>query len=306
MNVRKAVIPAAGLGTRILPATKAQPKEMLPVVDKPAIQYIVEEAIQSGIESILIVTGRNKSSIEDHFDKSVELEHSLEEKGKWELLNEIRGISAMADIHFIRQKEPLGLGHALLCAEPFVGDEPFAVLLGDDIMVSRQPALQQLTDAFDRYGKPVVGVKHVPHDEVSKYGIISPHADGTSNRTYRVRDLVEKPSAQQAPSNVAIMGRYILNPSIFQLLRMIERGAGNEYQLTDALRLACRREGLMAVELEGDRYDIGDKFGYMKAIVEMGLRRDDMRPQLLAYLKQLVKRESMKMHAPAAMGARHG
>jgi UTP--glucose-1-phosphate uridylyltransferase len=289
MKIKKAVIPAAGLGTRFLPATKAQPKEMMPIVDKPAIQYIVEEAVQSGIESILIVTGRNKASIEDHFDRSVELEQSLEERGKWELLNQVRGISEGIDIHFIRQKEPLGLGHAVLCAESFIGEEPFAVLLGDDIMVSDPPALKQLMHAFDSYGKSIIGVRPVPNEEVSKYGILA-HA-GQHNRLYKVKDLVEKPAPSQAPSNVAIMGRYILQPSIFQMLRTIERGAGNEYQLTDALRRACQREGLMALELTGERYDIGDKFGYMKAIMEMGLRREDMRSQLLAYLTQLVKDE---------------
>jgi UTP--glucose-1-phosphate uridylyltransferase len=290
MQVRKAVIPAAGLGTRMLPATKAQPKEMLPIVDKPAIQYIVEEAVQSGITSILIVTGRNKTSIEDHFDTSFELEQSLEEKGKWELLQQMRSISEMVDIHFVRQKEPLGLGHAVLCAESFIGDEPFAVLLGDDIMNSEPPALKQLIQVFERFQKPVVGVKQVPHAEVGKYGIIS--YTGEHNRMLQVRDLVEKPLPHKSPSNMAIMGRYILQPSIFQLLRQIERGAGNEYQLTDALRLTCPHGGLMALELKGERYDIGDKFGYMKAIIEMGLERADMRHQLLEYLDQLVRKET--------------
>jgi UTP--glucose-1-phosphate uridylyltransferase len=290
MQVRKAVIPAAGFGTRMLPATKAQPKEMLPIVDKPAIQYIVEEAIRSGITSILIVTGRNKSSIEDHFDKSVELEQSLEENGKWELLNQIQGISKMADIHFVRQKEPLGLGHAVLCAEAFIGDDPFAVLLGDDIMVSDPPALQQLIQVYDKFQKPIVGVKQVPQEDVGKYGIIS--YSGKHNRMYQVKDLVEKPLPAKSPSNVAVMGRYILKPSIFQLLRKIKRGAGNEFQLTDALRLACPHDGLMAMELKGERYDIGDKFGYLKAIVEIALHRDDMRPQLLDYLSQLITSES--------------
>lgn len=290
MRVRKAVIPAAGLGTRFLPATKAQPKEMMPIVDKPAIQYIVEEAIESGIESILIVTGRNKGSIEDHFDRSVELEQTLEEKGKWELLNQVRGISELVDIHFIRQKEPLGLGHAVLCAEAFIGDEPFAVLLGDDIMVSDPPALKQLIHAYEASERSVIGVRRVPRHDVSKYGIVS-HA-GQQNRLYKVKDLVEKPDPDQAPSNVAIMGRYILKPSIFQMLRTIERGAGNEYQLTDALRRVCQREGLLALDLKGQRYDIGDKFGYMKAVVEMGLARQDMRTQLLDYLKEIVRSES--------------
>ncbi|NOU73088.1 UTP--glucose-1-phosphate uridylyltransferase GalU [Paenibacillus sp. LMG 31458] len=289
MKIKKAVIPAAGLGTRILPATKAQPKEMLPIVDKPAIQYIVEEAVQAGIESILIVTGRNKKSIEDHFDKSVELEQTLFEKEKLELLSEIQSISNMANIHYIRQKEPLGLGHAILCAEPFIGDEPFAVLLGDDIMHSETSALLEMMQVFEATNKQVVGVQQVPQADVSKYGIIA--ADAQHNRTYHVSDLVEKPSPTKAPSNMAIMGRYILKPSIFEVLQTIERGAGNEYQLTDALRKMCLQEGLMALELKGDRYDIGDKFGYMKAIVELGLQREELRPQLLAYLDILLQKE---------------
>ncbi|MFD0694619.1 UTP--glucose-1-phosphate uridylyltransferase GalU [Paenibacillus sp. GCM10027628] len=289
MKIRKAVIPAAGLGTRILPATKAQPKEMLPIVDKPAIQYIVEEAVQAGIESILIVTGRNKKSIEDHFDKSVELEQTLFEKEKLELLSEIQSISNMANIHYIRQKEPLGLGHAILCAEPFIGDEPFAVLLGDDIMNSDTSALLEMMHVFEATGKQVVGVQSVPQSDVSKYGIIAVGAQ--HNRAFQVTDLVEKPAPQKAPSNMAIMGRYILKPSVFEVLQTIERGAGNEYQLTDALRKMCHQEGMMALELKGDRYDIGDKFGYMKAIVELGLQREELRPQLLAYLDQLVQKE---------------
>lgn len=289
MNVRKAVIPAAGLGTRMLPATKAQPKEMLPIIDKPAIQYIVEEAVASGIESILIVTGRNKTSIEDHFDKSVELEQALEAKGRSELLERVRAISGMADIHFIRQKEALGLGHAVLCAEPFIGGEPFAVLLGDDIMMSDPPALKQLIQAYDLYGKPVVGIKKVAPEEAHKYGIVSYR--GRSHRLYDVSDLVEKPASGTAPSNMAIMGRYVLGPDMFKHLAAIERGAGNEYQLTDALRLSCRGEGLLALEMQGERYDIGDKFGYVKAMISMGLQRDEMRQQMLDFLQETVSRE---------------
>jgi UTP--glucose-1-phosphate uridylyltransferase len=288
MKIKKAVIPAAGLGTRFLPATKAQPKEMLPIVDKPAIQYIVEEAVKSGIESILIVTGRNKKSIEDHFDKSLELEQTLKEKGKTELLTELQTINDLANIHFIRQKEPLGLGHAVLCAEQFIGNEPFAVLLGDDIMVSDPPGLQQLIDVFDRSNTTVVGVQPVSPDEVRKYGIISPQV--YKEQTFRVKDLIEKPTPFQAPSNLAIMGRYILKPSIFSILHTLEKGTGNEYQLTDALREVCRQEGLLAWELTGDRYDIGDKFGYLKAIVEMGLQREDLEPQLMDYLQQVISR----------------
>ncbi len=289
MKIRKAVIPAAGLGTRFLPATKAQPKEMLPIVDKPAIQYIVEEAVRSGIESILIVTGRNKKSIEDHFDKSVELEQTLWEKGKTDLLLEIQNISDMANIHYIRQREPLGLGHAILCAEQFIGDEPFAVLLGDDIMVSEPPALKQLMNVFETYESTVVGVQPVQLEEVSKYGIIS--AVALHNKILQVRDLIEKPTPSKAPSNIAIMGRYILKPSIFPILKTQERGAGNEYQLTDALREVCQQEGLLGLALKGDRYDIGDKFGYMKAIIEMGLQREELQPQLIEYLQQVLKKQ---------------
>lgn len=289
MKIRKAVIPAAGLGTRFLPATKAQPKEMLPIVDKPAIQYIVEEAVQSGIESILIVTGRNKKSIEDHFDKSVELEQMLREKGKADLLREVQSINDLANIHYIRQKEPLGLGHAILCAEQFIGDEPFAVLLGDDIMVSDPPALKQLIHVYEMYDTTVVGVQPVQPEEVSKYGIISTEAQ--HNGIFQVKDLIEKPTPSKAPSNLAIMGRYILKPTIFPILQTQEKGAGNEYQLTDALRIACEKEGLLGLELKGERYDIGDKFGYMKAIVEMGLQREELEPQLMEYLQEVVKKQ---------------
>ncbi|MGA9172746.1 MAG: UTP--glucose-1-phosphate uridylyltransferase GalU [Thermoactinomyces sp.] len=289
MKVKKAVIPAAGLGTRFLPATKAQPKEMLPIVDKPAIQYIVEEAVQSGIESIIIVTGRNKRSIEDHFDRSVELEQTLMEKGKSDILQELKQISNMAAIHYIRQKNPLGLGHAILCAEQFIGDEPFAVLLGDDIMVSEKPALEQLIEVFEEYQTEVVGVQAVPPTEVHKYGIIDFHKQKGS--LYEVHDLIEKPSLQEAPSQIAIMGRYILKPSIFPILRTVGRGAGNEIQLTDALREICKKQPIFARELEGNRYDIGDKLGYLKASTEIGLQREEIRGSLLSYLEQVLKRE---------------
>ncbi|MBY8914318.1 UTP--glucose-1-phosphate uridylyltransferase GalU [Bacillus sp. YC2] len=292
-KVRKAVIPAAGLGTRFLPATKAQPKEMLPIVDKPAIQYIVEEAVQSGIEDILIITGRNKRSIEDHFDRSAELEFSLKEKGKTEMLEEMRQIANLANIHYIRQKEPLGLGHAVLCAEHFIGDEPFAVLLGDDIMVSDTPALLQLIDVYDEYGTEVVGVQPVEPADVSKYGIIQ--TPQHKQHVYQVEDLVEKPSPEKAPSHIAVMGRYVLNPSIFQVLKTIERGAGNEIQLTDALREVCRNRSIYARELEGSRFDIGDKLGCFKASTEIGLLREEMRPKLLSYLEEVLKRESKEI-----------
>ncbi|MFC9775370.1 UTP--glucose-1-phosphate uridylyltransferase GalU [Paenibacillus chitinolyticus] len=286
MTIKKAVIPAAGLGTRFLPATKAQPKEMLPIVDKPAIQYIVEEAVRSGIESIIIVTGRNKKSIEDHFDRSVELEQTLSEKGKLKLLKEVQAISEMAKIHFIRQKEPLGLGHAILSAKQFIGSEPFAVLLGDDIMVSDPPALRQMIHLYEETGRQVIGVKPVPDSEVDKYGIVD--SAGERNRIHRVAGLVEKPSLGSAPSNVAVMGRYILEPTIFPILENIEKGAGGEYQLTDALHEIAKREELLALELAGNRYDIGDKLGYLKAVLEIGLKREELAAQLLPYLKNLV------------------
>ncbi|WP_338708712.1 UTP--glucose-1-phosphate uridylyltransferase GalU [Paenibacillus amylolyticus] len=285
MRIKKAVIPAAGLGTRFLPATKAQPKEMLPIVDKPAIQYIVEEAVQSGIENILIVTGRNKKSIEDHFDKSVELEHSLYASGKQSLLEEVQAISEMANIHFIRQKEPLGLGHAIGCARQFVGDDAFAVLLGDDIMVSDPPALAQMVHLYEKTGNQIIGVRQVDAANVSKYGIID--SNGSEDRVHLITNLVEKPSLAEAPSRTAVMGRYILKPSIFPILDQIERGAGGEYQLTDALKEVSQTEELLALELEGRRYDIGDQFGYIQAILEIGLMRKELQPMLTPYLQKL-------------------
>lgn len=291
MTIRKAVIPAAGMGTRFLPATKAQPKEMLPIVDKPAIQYIVEEAVQSGIESIIVVTGRNKRSIEDHFDRSFELEQTLLIQGKLDVLHQVKGITDMACIHFIRQAEPLGLGHAVSCARQFIGDEPFAVLLGDDIMMSGKgkPALQQLIDVYDAYRTEVIGVQTVPLADVHKYGIIdAPEQNGP---LYSVQDLIEKPQPHQAPSRTAVMGRYILQPSIFPILESIERGVGNEIQLTDALRKVCRDHPIQAVELESQRFDIGDKMGYLKASMAIGLQREDTREELLSYLLSLAAEE---------------
>ena len=228
MKVRKAIIPAAGLGTRFLPATKAQPKEMLPIVDKPTIQYIVEEAIASGIEDIIIVSGRGKRAMEDHFDKSYELEETLRKKEKWDLLEEVQAISNMANIHYIRQKEPKGLGHAILCASRFVGDEPFAVLLGDDIVQSETPCLKQLMNIFERYHSSVVGVQEVPDEDVSKYGIVAPKGESIEEGVLHLNDLVEKPSLEEAPSNYAIMGRYILRPEIFPILRDLPPGSGGE------------------------------------------------------------------------------
>lgn len=284
--IKKAIIPAAGLGTRFLPATKAQPKEMLPIVDKPTIQYIVEEAIASGIEEILIVTGRNKRAIEDHFDRSVELELNLQEKNKNGLLEIVEGISNMVDIHYIRQKEPLGLGHAVYCARKFIGNEPFAVLLGDDIIHSKEPCLKQMIDVFQREKRSVIGVQKVDWKDTSKYGIVTPGIQ-LANET-EVQDLVEKPKLNP-PSNLAVMGRYILEPEVFDYLARTEPGAGGEIQLTDALKELARAQGMVALEFEGKRYDVGDKLGFLQATVEFALMRDDLRDEFQDYLLDIVK-----------------
>lgn len=293
MKVKKAVIPAAGLGTRFLPATKAQAKEMMPIVDKPAIQYIVEEAVQSGIESIIVVTGRNKRSIEDHFDKSIELEKTLAESGKEEMLKTVRNISQLANIHYIRQKEPLGLGHAVLCAEQFIGNEPFAVLLGDDIMVSEKPALRQMMDVYERFCTEVVGVQPVAPTEVQKYGIIDLHPDAWQNagNALWIQDLIEKPGFREAPSNLAIMGRYILKPTIFPILERLTPGKGGEIQLTDALKELCHDHSLLAFPLGGDRYDVGDKLGYLQATIKLALARPELRSALLSYMNEVLTEE---------------
>ena len=282
MKVRKAIIPAAGLGTRFLPATKAQPKEMLPIVDKPTIQYIIEEAVASGIEEILIITGRNKKSIEDHFDKSVELEMELEKAGKQEMLDLVRGISDMVDIHYIRHKEPRGLGHAIHCAKSFVGNEPFAVMLGDDVVDSEVPCLKQLIDCFNEYKTTILGVQTVSPENVNKYGII----DGIpiENRVYKVKRLVEKPSIEEAPSNIAILGRYIITPQIFEILENTKPGKGNEIQLTDALETLIKNEAMYAYDFEGRRYDVGDKLGFLEATVEFALKREGLREDFIEYL----------------------
>jgi UTP--glucose-1-phosphate uridylyltransferase len=288
--IRKAIIPAAGLGTRFLPATKAQPKEMLPIVDKPAIQYIVEEAIQAGIEDIIIVTGRNKRAIEDHFDKSVELELMLEEKGKKEMLRLVQDISQMVDIHYIRQKQPLGLGHAVLCARTFIGNEPFAVLLGDDIVDSEPAALREMLRLYEEHQTSLLAVQEVPWEEVEKYGIVSPDGGGGgSPHTSLIRDLVEKPDRSSAPSNLAVIGRYVIEPEIFEILENQTPGRGGEIQLTDALRTLNRRKQMMAYTLQGKRYDIGDKFGYIEATIEFALQRPDLAPEVKAYLQGLVR-----------------
>lgn len=289
MKVRKAIIPAAGLGTRFLPATKAMPKEMLPIVDKPTIQYIVEEAVASGIEDIIIVTGKGKRAIEDHFDNSFELEQNLLEKGKLDLLNEVRKSSRMVDIHYIRQKEPKGLGHAIWCARKFIGDEPFAVLLGDDIVQADKPCLKQMIEQYDRYRASVIGVQRVPENEVSRYGIV----DGKEihERFYSVTNLVEKPKKEDAPSNVAIMGRYILSPRIFDILDKLKPGAGGEIQLTDAIAELNRYEAVYAYDFKGVRYDVGEKLGFIKTTVEMALQREELREELLEYLKGIIEHE---------------
>lgn len=286
MKIRKAIIPAAGLGTRFLPATKAQPKEMFPIVDKPTIQYIVEEAIQSGIEDILIITGRNKRAIEDHFDKSVELELELKKKNKESLLNLVEDISNMVNIHYIRQKEPKGLGHAIYCAKSFVGNEPFAVLLGDDIVDSEVPVLKQMIDQYERYNCSIIGVQEVPYEDVDKYGIVD--AAIIEDRLYKVKDLVEKPKKEKAPSNIAILGRYIITPRIFEILENTPPGAGGEIQLTDALKTLLNYEAIYAYNFIGKRYDVGDKLGYLMATVEYALKREDLSEPFKRYLLELV------------------
>ncbi|EOU1110671.1 UTP--glucose-1-phosphate uridylyltransferase GalU [Clostridium perfringens] len=291
-KIRKAIIPAAGLGTRFLPATKAQPKEMLPIVDKPTIQYIIEEAIASGIEEILIITGRSKKCIEDHFDKSVELEIELEKSGKNELLDLVRDISGMVDIHYIRQREPRGLGHAIHCAKTFVGDEPFAILLGDDVVYNEEkPCLKQLIDCYNEYKTSVLGVQTVPESHVSKYGIVDgKHIEG---KVYKVKGLVEKPSVEEAPSNVAILGRYIVTPRIFDILENTKPGKGEEIQLTDALLELIGQEAMYAYDFEGRRYDVGDKLGFLEATVEYVLRRPELRDGFIEYLNNLSEKESL-------------
>ncbi|WP_044640745.1 UTP--glucose-1-phosphate uridylyltransferase GalU [Risungbinella massiliensis] len=288
MSVKKAIIPAAGLGTRFLPATKAQPKEMLPIVDKPTIQYIVEEAIASGIESIMIVTGKNKRAIEDHFDKSPELEWQLQKKEKWDLYYSIKELSNLVDIHTVRQKEPLGLGHAILCAKHFVQNEPFAVLLGDDLIVSQSPGLSQLIKAFHEEQCPVIGVQKVSWDQVNRYGIIR-MLEKRSTTKLQIKDMVEKPAIENAPSNLAIVGRYVLTPDIFPILEKTPTGIGNEIQLTDALRVLCQNTSVFACQIQGNRYDVGEPMGYIQAIIEFALQRKDLYPQLKQYLLSLTE-----------------
>lgn len=291
MKIRKAIIPAAGLGTRFLPATKAMPKEMLPIVDKPTIQYIIEEAVASGIEDIIIVTGKGKRAIEDHFDSSFELEHNLASKEKWKLLDEVRRPSEMADIHYIRQKEPKGLGHAIWCARKFIGDEPFAVLLGDDIVEAEIPCLQQMIHIFDRYQQPVVGVKQVPWDEVHRYGIVEGRQ--VENSLVQATRLVEKPAREEAKSNLAIMGRYILTPQIFDLLGEQSVGVGGEIQLTDALFRLGEENPILAYEFDGDRHDVGEKLGFIETTIHYALQHSEIKDDVLAYMKKVIKQIEM-------------
>jgi len=305
MPIRKAVFPAAGLGTRFLPATKAQPKEMLPLVDKPVIQYVVEEAVASGIETIIIVTGRGKSAIEDHFDVAFELEQMLEQRGKHDLLHEVRSISDMINVSYVRQKEPLGLGHAILVARALVGNEPFAVFLGDDIIESSVPVMRQMMDVHARRGCSVVGVERVSRERTRDYGIVSVRPDGRAGggpgsggpgsaasaasgpREYEVTDLVEKPAPEEAPSDLAIIGRYILTPAIFEHLEGTRAGRGGEIQLTDGLRSLLADESIYAYLFAGTRYDTGDKLGFLKATVEFALRRPDLGAAFRDYLTSL-------------------
>ncbi len=289
-KVRKAVFPAAGLGTRFLPATKAQPKEMLALVDKPLIQYGVEEAIHSGVQNIIIVTGRGKSAIEDHFDVSFELEHLLETRNKKELLATVRAVSDMIDVSYVRQKEALGLGHAVLRARELVAEEPFAVILSDDVIDSEVPCLRQLLDVYEFYSAPVVALMEVPRESISAYGVVDAepvsHAGG-QNRLFRIRNMVEKPKAKDAPSNLAIIGRYVLTPEVFKSLDAVEPGSGGEIQLTDGLKHLLRSRPIYGYRFEGTRYDAGDKLGFLKATVEFALKRYDLGEAFRAYLKTL-------------------
>lgn len=282
-KIRKAIIPAAGLGTRFLPATKAQPKEMLPIVDKPAIQFIIEEAVQSGIEEILIITGRNKRAIEDHFDRNIELEHCLKAQGKYDLLGLVEEVSNVT-IHYVRQKDAKGLGHAVLCARQFVGNEPFAVLLGDDIIDANVPCLKQLIEVYNDKPGTILGVQEVARDKVCNYGIIKP--ENVGNRLWKVNSLVEKPAVEDAPSQLAVLGRYIIEPEIFDLLEKTPPGRGGEIQLTDALKSLAANKPVYAYCFEGRRYDIGDKQGYLEATVEYALKRPELREAFLRYLIQ--------------------
>lgn len=285
----KCVIPAAGLGTRFLPATKNSPKEMLPLVDKPAIQYVVEEAVESGIDDIIIVTGRGKHAIEDHFDIAFELEHILKENDEKEKLEEIRKISELADIQYVRQKKPLGLGHAILCAKKHIGDEPFAVLLGDDIVFSKTPCTKQLMDKFKKYNSSIIAVERVPENRIQTYGIIK-YGKPVEDNLYPILDLVEKPKKEKAPSNLGILGRYILTPEIFECIEKTEKGFGGEIQLTDALKLLKEKQSIYGYEFIGKRYDLGNKMDWLKTTFDVALMRDEFRDELSAYIRERLKK----------------
>lgn len=285
-KIRKAIIPAAGLGTRFLPATKALPKEMIPIVDRPAIQYTVEEALRSGIEEILIITGRDKKAIEDHFDNSFELETELEKKGKEQLLKEVQKVSSMADIHFIRQKEPLGLGHAVSKGRVFAAGEPVAVLLPDELMDCERPCIRQMADVYEKHGCTVIGVREVPWEEVSRYGIVEGESAGEGQ--YLVKNLVEKPERENAPSNLAIIGRYIITPEIFDFLDQLTPQAGGELQLTDALCALASQQPVRACTFSGSRYDCGDKMGFLQATVELALKHPDLGEAFRSYLRDRI------------------
>lgn len=287
MMIKKAVIPAAGFGSRFLPATKAQPKEMLPIIDTPTIQYVIEETVKSGISQILIITGKGKQSIENHFDRSFELEADLAQKNKQKQLKEILNLSTMAEIFYIRQKELNGLGDAIRYARNFVGDEPFIVLLGDTIIKSKTPCVRQLIDVYNRYQKPIIGVEEVPQNKVGRYGIVQ--SARISDTVFRVQDLIEKPEPKEAPSRLAIGGRYILTPSVFDYLENTRAGKGGEIQLTDALREMCKHEEMLAFTFEGKRYDIGNKLDYLITEVEFAVERDDLGYEFRRFLKEFVK-----------------
>ena len=291
MKVKKAVIPAAGLGTRFLPATKAQPKEMLPLVDKPAIQYVVEEAVRAGITDILIVTGRGKRTLEDHFDRSLELEHSLESAGKHDDLKQVRAISEMASIHYIRQPSPTGLGAAVAHGEHHVGGDPFAVLLGDDVVAAEDPLLERMIGVYERYGRSVIAVQEVRREEIHLYGAVQP--EWVEDDLARVVDIVEKPSPEETPSNLAAIGRYVLTPEIFDAIRGTPPGAGGEIQLTDALASLAREQAVYAYRFDGTRYDIGKKLDYLRAMVELAVSREDLGPEFRTFLADLVQRKKL-------------
>ncbi|MFE4810525.1 UTP--glucose-1-phosphate uridylyltransferase GalU [Peribacillus simplex] len=291
-KVRKAIIPAAGLGTRFLPATKAMPKEMLPIVDKPTIQYIIEEAVASGIEDIIIVTGKGKRAIEDHFDNAFELENNLIEKNKFELLEKVQAPSKV-DIHYIRQKEPKGLGHAVWCARKFIGNEPFAVLLGDDIVQAGTPCLKQLMNEYDKTLSSVIGVQTVPQEETHRYGIVDP--SNQNGRRYEVNNFVEKPAEGTAPSNLAIMGRYIFTPEIFMFLEKQELGAGGEIQLTDAIQKLNEIQRVFAYDFEGKRFDVGEKLGFIQTTIEFALKDETLKNDVMDFLEDLIAKQTVKL-----------